>query len=768
MNSPRLLALLAGAALSLVALPARAQQAVNPIHPAFAPLDAQGRPVKEAAQLSSEKTCGACHDARYISAHTGHPADKVKTSCVECHVDGGRLDVRPETLDRDGRLRREAIRIGAPRAENCATCHGLLGRGDAPVALPDDLGGTPKAGDRRIWSLTLGEGAIVSAQRMADSFLNLEGKDELAAPWDVHAAKLVDCVACHFARNNPVRTDEKKAHLGYLSSDPRRESMAEFLVRPDHRLARQGCRACHDPMRAHAFLPYRERHMTALSCQACHASGAMAPAAEMVDATVATLAGTPEVRFRNVERRPGEPLNAATIRPFRPALVERTDDDGARRLSPVNPVTRWRWVSGPERTEVPFERVAQVFAEGGRYAPAILDAFDANRDGRLDERELRLDTKAKTDLIANRLRALGVVDPRIDGILEVFPVTHGVSTRDRALRDCETCHAKDSRVSPDRFVVASFLPGGTPPRPKDGARVDLSGMLAPTPEGGLALRGEDATAAGLHVLGHTRQGLSNTLGLAVFLAVFGGVVVHGLARLLLRRRRAGAARHAPGEKQYLFGRYERLWHWTMALAGVLLIATGLVVHGAERFRPFGLTTAVALHNAFAVVLMLNGFLALFYHLTTRAIRNFIPHPHGLVQRVLHHMSYQARGIFYGESHPPNAPGHKLNPLQQLTYLALLNVLFPLQIVTGALIWAVGHWPDLATALHGLSVVAPLHNAGAWLFLSFFVLHVYLVTTGRTATDHLQSMITGYGHLATETAPEETEAAAEAWREEALS
>jgi thiosulfate reductase cytochrome b subunit len=149
------------------------------------------------------------------------------------------------------------------------------------------------------------------------------------------------------------------------------------------------------------------------------------------------------------------------------------------------------------------------------------------------------------------------------------------------------------------------------------------------------------------------------------------------------------------------------------------------------------------HNAFAVVLMLNGFLALFYHLTTAAIRNFIPHPHGFVERMLEHMTYQARGIFYGESHPPNAPGHKLNPLQQLTYLALLNVLFPLQFLTGALIWAVGQWPNWATALHGLRWVAPVHNAGAWVFLSFFVLHVYLVTTGRTPGEHLRAMVTGY-------------------------
>ncbi len=74
------------------------------------------------------------------------------------------------------------------------------------------------------------------------------------------------------------------------------------------------------------------------------------------------------------------------------------------------------------------------------------------------------------------------------------------------------------------------------------------------------------------------------------------------------------------------------------------------------------------------------------------------------------------------------------------------MLFPAQILTGALIWAVGRWPSVATAVGGLRWIAPVHNAGAWLFLTFFVLHVYLVTTGRTPTDHLKSMITGYQHV----------------------
>ena len=730
--------------LSLVlAAPAAAQQGVNPIHPAFAPLDAAGKKVRTAEEMNADKTCGACHDAVYIAAHTDHKAPRSAATCVQCHVSEARLDIRPERLDAEGKLRRESIRIGTPRAANCAGCHGLVLDVGSAVTIPAAFEAAPGPG--RTWSLTRGEGAIVAAQRMSDSFLDLEGKESLAVPWDVHAAKLVDCIACHYARNSPARTDGKQGSLRYLTADPRRQTQAEFLVRPDHRLAEQDCRGCHDPLKAHAFLPYRERHMAVLACAVCHASGLMGPAAEMVDATAVTSLGGPVVRYRNVDRRPGDTLNTATIRPLKPLLVERVESDGVRRVAPVNLVSRYRWVSRSDGADVPFATVARAWIEGGAYAPEVVAAFDADRNGRLDDLELRLDTPQKTDLIAARLRALGVEDPVVVGNLDVHPLAHGISTRDRALKDCNACHTEDSRLADD-YVVASYLPGGSAPRPPDGSRVALEGLIAPSAGGGLLLqRDRDAAPGSLHVLGHSRQAWTNRVGFLIFLAVLLATTVHAGLRFALRRKRSHVE-HPAGDKEYVFGRYERLWHWTMALSGIVLIATGLEVHGTGKWNVMDLTTSVAIHNAFAVVLIVNAFLALFYHLTTAAIRNFIPHPKGFLANAFEHMTYQARGIFYGESHPRNAAGQKLNPLQQVTYLALLNVLFPLQIVTGALIWAVGKWPAVANAVGGLHYVAPIHNLGAWMFLTFFVLHVYLVSTGRTPTDHLKSMITGYQHV----------------------
>ena len=106
--------------------------------------------------------------------------------------------------------------------------------------------------------------------------------------------------------------------------------------------------------------------------------------------------------------------------------------------------------------------------------------------------------------------------------------------------------------------------------------------------------------------------------------------------------------------------------------------------------------------------------------------------------------FYLKGIFKGEVHPfEKKPEKKLNPLQQVTYIGLLNVLLPLQGLTGILMWGAQRWPDLTERLGGLTCLAPLHTIVAWLFAAFIVMHVYLTTTGHKPLTDIQAMITGW-------------------------
>ena len=79
------------------------------------------------------------------------------------------------------------------------------------------------------------------------------------------------------------------------------------------------------------------------------------------------------------------------------------------------------------------------------------------------------------------------------------------------------------------------------------------------------------------------------MGFFLFLAVFLGVLAHGTARLVLGQGRPQTPAPAATHSAYVFGRYERLWHWTMALSGILLIITGFDIHagGGGVLLPLG-------------------------------------------------------------------------------------------------------------------------------------------------------------------------------------
>jgi Ni/Fe-hydrogenase b-type cytochrome subunit len=197
-------------------------------------------------------------------------------------------------------------------------------------------------------------------------------------------------------------------------------------------------------------------------------------------------------------------------------------------------------------------------------------------------------------------------------------------------------------------------------------------------------------------------------------------------------------------RQKMYSRYERLWHWMQALGIGLLIFTGLAIHAPERFGWLRFESAVALHNALGFLLLANAFLGFFYYVTTGAIRQHLPEPRDFVSLAACQAWFYLRGMFRGEAHPlEKVPERRLNPLQQVTYLIILNVLLPLQIISGLLMWDAQRWPETVQAIGGLPILSMIHTLGAWLFGSFIVMHVYLTTTGRTPLANLKAMILGY-------------------------
>ncbi len=195
----------------------------------------------------------------------------------------------------------------------------------------------------------------------------------------------------------------------------------------------------------------------------------------------------------------------------------------------------------------------------------------------------------------------------------------------------------------------------------------------------------------------------------------------------------------------LYSLHERIWHWLQAAGIGFLILTGFAIHYPDRFGVLGsMANAVRWHTWIGVALVVNAFLGIFYHATAEKYHHFLPRMDDFTDAAIRQAHFYFYGIFQGEKHPLETdPRRKLNSLQKITYLLLLNVLLPFQIVTGVLLWGADLWPILIARLGGLWVLAPLHTLGSYLFLAFLVGHLYLATTGPTLGSLLRAMITGY-------------------------
>jgi thiosulfate reductase cytochrome b subunit len=197
--------------------------------------------------------------------------------------------------------------------------------------------------------------------------------------------------------------------------------------------------------------------------------------------------------------------------------------------------------------------------------------------------------------------------------------------------------------------------------------------------------------------------------------------------------------------QPLYALHERVWHWLQASAFLLLLLTGFAIHYPDRFAILGsFSRAVSWHSWLGLFLILNAFLGVFYHLTAERYHHYLPRMDDFTSGAFRQARFYLYGIFHGEPHPMETdPRKKLNPLQKITYLALLGILLPVQIVSGILMWGATRWPGLLERAGGLGVLAPLHTLGAFLFLSFLIGHVYLATAGDSPLALFKAMVTGH-------------------------
>ncbi|HKZ68688.1 MAG TPA: cytochrome b/b6 domain-containing protein [Anaerolineales bacterium] len=726
-----------------------------------------------------EMNCFLCHfaepnnTARIAAIQSGDfkwasTATLLGTGLVEKTADGWQWN--QSAFDENGDIGREFLAIQDPVNENCAQCHGVV---HADVKAPLILAGCT-------WE-TATTGQVFTSQTISNSGMNIAAKDDVTRSWDIHAERELKCTDCHYSLNNPAyyQADSGPEHLSF---DPRRLEIGEYLQKPVHQFARgqsaqftvapelkgtmRRCESCHTAETAHDWLPYAKQHMAEVACESCHIPQMYAPAIQQYDWTVIRMDGGPKKECRGIDTTSTAFMVSASANPvvpatvsnlvtgFEPVLLTRRNVDGNTMLAPYNLITAWYWVyddTNGNTRPVRLQDLQAVWLQNGEYAAEIVKAFNANGDQQLSNTELMIDTTEKQTLIVNRLESLGLHNPRIVGEVQPYSINHNVARGEWATKDCQTCHNDESRIT-QPMKLADYMPGGvTPAFVKDANTITNGDFYT---DGGALYYRPATSDQNVYVFGHSRVSWIDWFGVAALLGVIVGVTTHGGLRFYASLR---APRHTiPTKRVYMYAVYERFWHWLQTFTILLLLVTGLIIHRPDLFGFFNFKYVVVVHNVVAAILVINAALSLFYHLASGEIRQYLPRPYGFFDQAIVQAKFYLRGLFKGEPHPfEKTPQKKLNPLQQITYFGILNVLLPLQVITGALMWSVQEWPQIAGALGGLPFLAPFHSLVAWTFAAFIIAHVYLTTTGHQPLANMQAMMIGWDEVEDHTALTET-------------
>ena len=593
-----------------------------------------------------EMNCFLCHwpdpnnEARINALQAGefqwaNSATLVGSGIVD--ENDGLLEWSDKAFDEDGNLQAEFINVKDPSNENCGLCHGLV---HVEPQTPTVLSGcTPDQ-----WG-TITTGQIMSPQKINQSGINIENKQEIDRSWDIHTERVVGCTDCHYSLNNPIYYEETEAtRPDHLIFDPRRIDLGEYLYRPLHQFAKgesaegslapqfdntlRRCESCHDASGTHSWLPYTDQHLGALSCESCHVPKMYAPARQSNDWTVLTEDATPVTSCRGVEGE-GPTLASVLVTGFEPVLLPRESADGEMRLAPYNLVSSWFWVYGDPERPVPYRDLqAAWFDEDGAYHQDILDLFDDSGDGMLDDGELLIDNAEKETVIANHLEDLGLDNPRIQAETRPYSINHNVTHGEWATRECATCHSEDSRLA-GAMTLSDRSPGGVVPTFVSSTSTNFSGEMISAEDGQLIFQPRTADA-NIYIMGHNNVQLVDILGALIFVATTLGVLIHAGMRFISARR------NPPPEPElhevYMYSIYERLWHWLQTAVIFILLFTGLIIHKPDIFGIFSFRYVVQVHNIMAFLLVANAALALFYNLVSGEIKQYLPEPRGFFNR----------------------------------------------------------------------------------------------------------------------------------------
>jgi len=242
-----------------------------------------------------------------------------------------------------------------------------------------------------------------------------------------------------------------------------------------------------------------------------------------------------------------------------------------------------------------------------------------------------------------------------------------------------------------------------------------------------------------YVIGATRNYYFNLLSLLIFGLTLLGIIVHVILRVINK----GNLKYE-SHLQNPYSPWIRIWHLVNALLFIILILSGISMQYSNPDYPFiRFDLAVSMHNIGGVLLTLSYLAFIVGNLITPNGRFYKIKLKGTMVRLKKQFNYYLKGMFKGEYEPfVLSEDRKFNPLQKVSYVLIMFVVFPILIITGiALIF-----PEfIVTRVYhysGILLTALLHSVVSFILSIFMIVHIYFSTIGNSAGSNFKSILIG--------------------------
>ena len=198
-------------------------------------------------------------------------------------------------------------------------------------------------------------------------------------------------------------------------------------------------------------------------------------------------------------------------------------------------------------------------------------------------------------------------------------------------------------------------------------------------------------------------------------------------------------------KLYLYPVWLRVWHGINALLIILLGVTGIIMQYADMESPLiKFDTAVTLHNFAGVVTIINYIFFFIANIVTGNIEQYKMKLKGLTDRLFKQGKYYMSGYLNGEPKPFKiTKENKFNPLQRVSYVGTMYVLVPIVIITGIALLYPEIIVEKVFQMSGIRLTALLHALAGFFILIFLIIHLYVITIGKSPLRNFRSIVTGY-------------------------